>query len=126
MQHLPASIRHDHQARREGNQFGQSTPLVTPGLAQNGMQRSHDGHLQLAQHRQNVPSGGTTEYAELMLQTDNIDIADIQEISGAQVRGQILLLNLAAHYFWIFVPVGGVIHCDTQALALRIRTLYGG
>ena len=90
-------------------------PLVGAGLTQNGMQRGDDRHSQFAQERQNVAAGRSAENAELVLQADNVDIADVQEIGGAQIGGQVLLLNLEANHFRIIVAAWNVIDGDREA-----------
>ena len=124
VQHLSSAIGHDHQPGREGDQFFHHPPLVRLGFAQDGMQGGDYGHFQLPQHGQDVATDRAAEYAELMLQANHINIADVEEIRSAQVRGQILFFDLEAHYFGIVVSVLYVVDRGAETLAFRIRVLY--
>ena len=50
-----------------------------------------------------MPAGGPAENAELVLQADDVHVADVEEIRGAQIGRQVLLLNLEANHFRILV-----------------------
>ena len=67
------------------------------------MQRGDDRHSQFAQERQDVTAGGPAENAELVLQADDIHVADVEEVRGAQIGRQVLLLNLEANHFRVLV-----------------------
>ena len=67
------------------------------------MERDHDRHPQFAQERQDVAAGRAAEDSELVLQADHIDIADIEEVRGAQIGGKILFFNFEANYIRILV-----------------------
>ena len=124
VQHLPSAIGHHHQPRGEGDQLFDGAPLVGLGFAQNGMQRGDDRHFQLAQHGQDVTADRAAEYAELMLQAHDVDIADVQKICSSQVRRQILLFDFEANYFRIVIPILDIVDGNAQALALGIGILY--
>ena len=125
MQHLPSAIGHHYQPGGEGDQLFDNAPLVWFGFAQDGMQGGDDRHFQLAQHGQDVTADRAAEYAELMLQAHDIHIADVEKIRSPQVRRQILFFDFEANYFRIVVPVLYVVDRNAEALALRIRALYG-
>ena len=103
LQHLPSALGHDHQPGRERDQLLHHAPLVGSRLAQNGMQRCDDGHSQFAQERQDVTAGRPAENAELVLQADDVHVADVEEVRGAQIGRQVLLLNLEANHFRVLV-----------------------
>ena len=46
------------------------------------MKRGDNGHSQFAQERQDVATGGPTENAELVLQADDVHVADVEEVRG--------------------------------------------
>ena len=121
LQHLPPALSHDHQPGRERDQLLHHAPLVGSRLAQNGMERGDDGHSQFAQECQDVTAGGPAENAELVLQADDVHVADVQEVRGAQIGRQVLLLNLEANYFRVLVATLNVVdrHCETLALGMR-------
>jgi len=48
-------------------------------------------HSKLSEESQNVAPGAPPEYPVFMLQTDYIDVADIQKIRGCRVAGNIIL-----------------------------------
>src|SRR5579871_3422231 len=84
------------------------------------MQRCDHRHPQFAQERQNVTTGGPAENTELMLQADDVYVADVEEICGTQIGRQILLLNLEVHYFRILVAAFEVVRRHTETLALGV------
>src|SRR5437763_11762715 len=90
------------------------------------MQRGDNRHSQFAQKGQYVTAGGPAENTELVLQADNIHVADIEEVRGAQVGGQILLFNLEANHFRIFVATGYIVDRYGETLALRMRVGHSG
>jgi hypothetical protein len=47
------------------------------------MKRRDNGHPQFAQECQNVTTGGPAENAELVLQADDVYVADVEEVRGA-------------------------------------------
>ena len=94
-------------------------------LAQNGVQRGDDGHSQFAQQRQNVTAGGPAENAELVLQADDVHVADVEKIRGAQIGRQVLLLNFEANYFRVLVATLDVVDRHRETLALRMRGCDG-
>ena len=88
-------------------------------LLQNGMKRGDDGHPQFAQERQDVAAGRPAENAELVLQADDVHVADIEEVRGAQIGRQVLLLNFEANHLRVFVAARDVVDRHGEALALR-------
>ncbi len=56
-----------------------------------------------------------------MLQANDIDIADVEKIGGAQVAGKILLVNLKSHDLRILISCFGVVHRNAETLTLWIR-----
>ena len=84
------------------------------GSLQNRMQRGDHGHSQFAQERQDVTAGRPAENAELVLQADDVHIADVEEVGGAQIGRQVLLLNLEADHFRILVATPGMSLTDTD------------
>ena len=47
--------------------------------------------------------------AELVLQADDVHVADVEEVRRAQIGWQVLLLNLEANYFRVFVTAFNVV-----------------
>ena len=71
--------------------------LVGVRLEENGVERGDDRRFQFAQQRQQVAAGRPAENSELVLDRDNVHVAGVQEVGGAPVRIQVLLLNLEAN-----------------------------
>ena len=65
-----------------------------------------------------MTAGGPAENAELVLQADDVHIADVEEVRGAQIGRQVLLLNLEANYFRVLVALLNIIDRHGQTLAL--------
>jgi hypothetical protein len=73
------------------------------------VQRGDDRHSQFAQERQDVAAGGPAVNAELVLQADDVHVADVEEVRGAQIGRQILLLDLEANHFRVLVAALDVV-----------------
>jgi hypothetical protein len=71
-----------------------------------------------SQQGQYVAAGRPAEYAELVLERDQIHAAGVQEVRRSLVRVQLLLLNLEANGIRILVRPLGVVDRDREALAL--------
>ena len=73
-----------------------------------------------------MTTGGPAENAELVLQADDVHVADVEEVRGAQIGRQVLLLNLEANHFRVLVATRNVIDRHGEALALGMHGRYGG
>src|SRR5690348_17086790 len=82
------------------------------------MKRGDNRHSQFAQERQDMTTGRPAENAELVLQTDNIHIANVEEVRGAHIGRQILLLNFEANHLRVLVATRNVVDRHGQALVL--------
>jgi hypothetical protein len=58
------------------------------------VQGRDQGHLQISQQRQHVAARLPSEDAILVLQTDDINVIEVQEVSGGLVGVDVLLLDL--------------------------------
>src|SRR5579871_2323918 len=72
-----------------------------------------------------MAAGRPAKYSILVLQTDNINIADIQEVSRAQIRRQILLFNFKANYVGVGIALSEVVYRDRETLARRVFSGHG-
>ena len=126
LQHLAAALGHHDEPRRERDQLLHHAPLVRSRLAQHGMERGDDGHSQFAQQCQDMTAGRPAENAELVLQADDVHVADVEEVRGAQIGRQVLLLNLEANHFRVLVATWNVVDRHGEALALGMRAGDGG
>ena len=73
-----------------------------------------------------MAAGRPAENAELVLQADDVHVADVEEVRGAQIRRQVLLLDLEANHLRVLVAALNVVDRHAQALALRMRVCDGG
>ena len=73
-----------------------------------------------------MTTGGASENAELVLQAYDVDVADIEEVGGAQVGRQVLLLNLKANHLGVFVATRNIVDRHCEALALGMGAGDGG
>ncbi len=121
LQHPPAALRHNNHASGKREQFAHDAALIGPGFAQDGMQRGDDRHLQIAQQGQDVTTGRSAEDSELVLKADDVNVADVEEIGGAQIGRLVLLFDFEAHHFRIIIAALDVVDGDREALALRVR-----
>ena len=126
LQHLASALGHDHEPGRERDEPLHHAPLVCFRLSQNRMKRCDNGHSQFAQECQDVPTGGPAKNAELVLQADDVHVADVEEVRGTQIGRQVLLLNLEANHFRVLVATRNIVDRHGQALALRMRACDSG
>jgi hypothetical protein len=61
------------------------------------MQRGDHRHVKAAQQGKDVRTGRSPEYSILMLQANQINVAEIQEIRSLSVRGKFILRELEAY-----------------------------
>ena len=107
------------------DQFAHHAPLVFVRLAQDGVQRGDDGHLQFAQQRQHMAARRPAENPELMLHANHVHVRDVQEIRRAQIRRQILLRDLEPHFRRIIITFREIIDRHDEALQLRKFLRHG-
>ncbi len=50
-----------------------------------------------------MTAGRPAENAELVLQADDVHVADVEEVRGTQIGRQVLLLNLEANHLRVLV-----------------------
>jgi hypothetical protein len=89
------------------------------------MERDDNRHSQFAQECQYVTTSRPAENTELMLQADNVYVADVEEVRGTQIGRQVLLLNLEANDLRGFVAISNVIHRHRETLALGMGSCDG-
>src|SRR5579864_4286903 len=126
LQHPSPQFGHDYHPGRERNELLHNAALVGSRFTQDGMQRGDNRHSQSVQECQNMGAGGPTENAEFVLQADDVNVADVEEVRGAQIGRQVLLLNLEPNHLRVLVATRYVVDRHCQALALRMRALHGG
>ena len=73
-----------------------------------------------------MTAGRPAENAELVLQADDVHVADIEEVRGAQIGRQVLLLNFEANHLRVLVAARNVVDRYGEALALGVRACDGG
>ena len=102
------------------NQFLHHAPLGVVGLAQEGVERRNHGHFQLANQRQQMAAGGPAVDPKLVLNADDVHVADVEEVRRALVGGKILLFDFETHDAGILVPLLDIINRHSEALALWV------
>src|SRR5260370_16197787 len=90
------------------------------------MERGDNRHSQFAQECQNVTADGPAEDTELVLQADDVHVADVEEVRCAQIRRQVLLFNLEATHFRVVVAAVNIVDRHRETLALGMRAGDGG
>jgi hypothetical protein len=73
-----------------------------------------------------VAAGRTSEHSELVLQADHINVADIQEAGGAEIRRKILVIDFKTDSIRILIAGLNIVHRDREALARRVLGCYSG
>ena len=126
LQHLASAFGHGHQPGRVRDQFLHHAPLGVVGLAQEGMERGDDGHFQFAHQRQQMAAGGPAVNPKLVLNADDVHVADVDEVRRALVGREILLFYFETHDAGILVPLLDVIDRHRKALALGVLRRHRG
>lgn len=67
-----------------------------------------------------MAAGRPAKYPILVLQADDIHIADIQEVSRAHIREQILLFDFEANDIGVCIALFDVVHGHRKALARAV------
>jgi hypothetical protein len=117
---LPASGHYD-QPRRELDERFHNPLLLRARLTQHGVECRHHRHAQLPQKRQNVGPRASSIDSVLMLEADDVYVADVQEVRCAQIGREVMLFHLESNDVWIRISFGGVVHGDDETLTLRVR-----
>ena len=72
-----------------------------------------------------MTAGGSAEDSEFVLEADDIDVADVEEIRGPQIRKNILFFHFEANHVRVLVAALNIVDRNREALALRVRVCYG-
>jgi hypothetical protein len=86
------------------------------------MERGDNRHSQFAQECQDVSTRRSAKNAELVLQADDVHVADVEEIRGTKIGGKVLFLNFEANYFGVLISINNVIDGNRETLALWMRS----
>jgi hypothetical protein len=112
-------VAHHDQPFGKRNHLVQCALLIGARGGQDGVQRRHHGHAQLAQQGQHVPARGAAEDAVLVLQTHHVDRVDVQKLGRTPVRVDLAFGDLEAHALRIRVRLGRVVQRHDQRLDCR-------
>jgi hypothetical protein len=69
-----------------------------------------------------VSAGRAAIDAELVLEANNIYVADIEEVGGSDIGRQVLFFNFEANYIGIFVATRKIVYRNREALTMRVGT----
>src|SRR5271165_62774 len=69
---------------------------------------------------QNMASGRTAEDSVLVLQTNHVDIVEVQKLSRLLIRGQVILSKRPSHARRVFISFVGVINWERQQSSCTI------
>ena len=120
LQHLASAFGHGHQPGRARDQFLHHAPLGVVRLAQECVERGDDGHFQFANQRQHMAAGGPAVNPKLVLNANDVHVADVDEVRRALVGRKILLFDFETDYAGILVAFLDVIDRHREALALGV------
>ncbi len=81
------------------------------------------GMRKFAQQRENVAARSPAEDAVFELQADHIDVVDVQEVGGAEIRIDVLFDELEAHAGRIVVALFRIVdgQRDARRAAVFVR-----
>ncbi len=109
---------HHHQSVAAPDQLFHHLSLGRIRIAQHGVERGDHGHPDFLEEGQQVAAGGPPVDAEFVLDAEDIGIVKVQEVGGAPVGIQILLVQFEAHAGRVVVGFDAVVH--GPGVALRV------
>ena len=84
------------------------------------MQRRDDRHPQVAQQREDVAARRAAVNAVLVLEADDVGVAEVEKVGRAAIRVEVLLCELETHLRRVLVALGHVVDRDDAAVDRRI------
>jgi hypothetical protein len=111
---------HDDQTFRERSQLIHHAVLVGVRFSEDGVQRGHDRHAQLAQEHEDMAAGLAAEDSVLVLHAQDVDGIDVQEVRGTAVRRDVALADLEANPGRVCVTLARVVHRQREAVELGV------
>ncbi len=118
LEHPPSALGHDHKPGGERDHAIHHALLIGVRFAQHRMKRCDNGHPQLAQKRQNVTAGRAAENAELMLQADDVHVADVEESPRREDRTKGRAPRSRSEPLRVFIAAGMSL-TDTRGTGFR-------
>ena len=82
------------------------------------MQGRDNRHAQLTQESENVTAHSSTVDPVFVLQTDEIDIIDIQKVGSAAIRFYVLLHEFKSDAVWIRIALHNVVNGQRDTCCL--------
>jgi hypothetical protein len=119
---LPA---HNDQAIGQCSDFFHYRSLIGIRLAKNRVQGCNHGHLQATQKFQDVAAGRSAENSVLMLQANQVNIAEIQEIRGLAIGSQFILRKFEANSGRIAVTFRSIVDRQREKLGGAVFGVNG-
>jgi hypothetical protein len=116
---------HDHETRGEFKHFGKNTMLVLIGIFQDGVQGSNDGHAHTSKKGEQMAAGRATVNAEFVLHAKDVHVGEIDEISGADVGGDIGLRYFEANFGRVRGGARVIGNSDDRKAALGMGGRHG-
>jgi hypothetical protein len=92
--------------------------LLERRFAEDGVERGHHRHAQVAQQRQHVAARLAAEDAVFVLEAEDVDPAHVQEVARAAISGEIALRDFEAHALAVSVAFAGVVHRQHRAIEI--------
>ena len=89
------------------------------------MKGGDDGHLQLAHQRQHVTAGRPAVNPKLVLNANDVHVADVDEVRCALVGRKILLDDFETDYAGILIAFLDVVDRHGKTLALGVFRGHG-
>ena len=91
LQELGGELAHHDEAIRNLCDLFHHHKLIRIWFPKDGVQSSHDGHLQPAQQLQDVAPRRPAENSIFVLQADHVDIVKVQKLRSLLIRSQVVL-----------------------------------
>ncbi len=124
-EHLRATFAHHHQTGGKTTELLDDALLVGAGMLQNGVERGDDRDAEIAQEGQDVAATGAAVDAVLMLEADDIGVAEIDVIGRAAVGIEITFAEFETNFRRVVVALRQIIDRGDKALGLGILLGHG-
>ena len=118
-QQFASLVGHHDDLRRRLDDALHHRALGRGRLGQHRVQRRHDRHGEPRQQLEDVGAGFAAENSEFVLQADGVEPAGVQEIRGARVLFDIVVLDLQGDRSGIIIGLTVIGHRHDAGLAGR-------
>ncbi len=113
---------HRHEPIRQDRQFLQHVALRRVRFVEHRVQCRDNRHAEVVQQGENVAAGWPAEDPVLVLEADDVDVADVEEVGRTLIRRQVPLGQFEPDAIRVRVPARTIVDRDGEARILALVT----